>query len=206
MSKILKSDGQFVLDKKSDLVIDRSQYSGYGLDFRIGPEDAKVELVEFADFQCPACKHVGDMLKKVQETNPSSVALIFKNYPLDGACNPAMKGGMHKYACMAATLARCGDTHEFFWKYNTAIFADQDAISDPMLKSKASGLGLSDAKIAECIASKSIKEKIVDDIKLGNKLGINSTPTIYINQQKYVGPVNFVALSAEVNRFINNAQ
>ena len=78
-----------------------------GRDFILGPEDARVTLVEFSDFECPYCRNAANGVHDIMEKFDGDVRLVFKNFPLDVACNQQMKEPMHRLACKAATLAWC---------------------------------------------------------------------------------------------------
>ena len=97
--------------------IDSSAYSGFGEDYRKGSDDAKVKIVEFADFQCPACATASQALRQMATEFGDQILVVFKNYPLDSSCNASMEKPMHPYSCKAATLARCAGSYGKFWDY-----------------------------------------------------------------------------------------
>ncbi len=173
---------------QQDIKIDRSDFSGMGQDYRRGAEDAKVVIVEFADFECPACKTAALGLKKVKEEYPDKIQVVFKNYPLDPNCNPSMPRPLHDFACDAARLARCAGRVGKFWEMHDKIYENQTKLSRQNLTSWAKELGLSDADIQSCRESKDILAKIQDDISLGSKLGVEATPTVFVNGRKIASP------------------
>lgn len=173
---------------KQDIKIDRSDFSGMGQDYRRGAEDAKVEIVEFADFECPACKTAAFTLKQMKEQYGDKIQVVFKNYPLDPNCNPGMQRPLHDFACDAARVARCAGRVGKFWEMHDKIYENQTQLSRQNLTKWAKELGLSDADIQACRESKDILAKLQDDINLGSKLGVDSTPTVFINGRKVISP------------------
>lgn len=173
---------------KQDIKIDRTDFSGMGQDYRRGADDAKIVIVEFADFECPACKNAALMLKALKEQHADKIQVVFKNYPLDPNCNPAMQRALHDFACDAARLARCAGRIGKFWEMHDKIFENQTKLSRQNLTAWAKELGLSDTDIQSCRESKDILAKIQDDISMGSKLGVEATPTVFINGRKLISP------------------
>ncbi len=170
--------------------IDLSAYSGLGEDFHKGSADAKVKIVEFADFQCPACSHASKALKQVHAEFGDKILVVFKNFPLDSSCNTSVQTKMHAHACTAARLARCAGSVGKFWPMHDRLFENQSSIDETSLTAWAKELGLSDAQIKECKESKDVLAKIQDDARQASEAGLQGTPTLFINGQKYNGNVD----------------
>lgn len=180
---------QMVAGKVHSIPLSKSAYAGLGEDYRAGSDAAKVVIQEFADFQCPACSKAAQSVQLLKREYGDRILVVFRNYPLDNACNAAIKGEFHKFACDAAVLTRCAGRIGKFWPLHDQIFANQDQIDAKSLVAMAKSVGLSDAAIAECRASKDILAKIKDDIKLGEKLSVSATPSLFINGQLFIpGP------------------
>lgn len=186
--------GMMVLPNAVEIPLNLSAYSGLGEDYRRGGENPKVTVVEFADFQCPACQSVAALLHRLHDEFGGRVLFVFKNYPLDNTCNSAIQQKFHEHACRAAILARCAGQIGKFWQYHDLAYEKQADMTEARLKDWAMNLGVSDAQIQACLSSKDILEKIKDDVALANKLGVEGTPTLYINNKKYVGPKSYEAL------------
>lgn len=184
-----------------DIPVNKSAFSGFGEDYRIGSDDAKAVIVGFSDFQCPSCKRMDTTLKSLKKEYGDAVLIVYKNFPLDNKCNLSMPGPMHRLACDIATLARCAGQYGKFWQYHDLVYANQQSASSATIINWAKDIGLNDEQINNCMNSKGISDKIKDDIKLGNKLGVNSTPTLYINGYKFVGR-GISALKLEVEKII----
>lgn len=184
-----------------DIPINRSAYSGLGEDYRTGSDEAKVVIVEFSDFQCPSCMRMSIPLKQLQAEFRDQVQIVYKNYPLDKSCNSYMPGPMHKFACHMAAAARCAGEQGKFWEYHDILFQNQKKVSTENLTLWLKNLGIDDEVIKNCQSSKSILEKIKDDIEVGQKLGVDSTPTLYINGRKFIGR-GFPSMRQEVLRLL----
>ena len=107
------------------LDISLSPYRGFGEDYRKGGDDAQVVIVKFSDFQCPACEHMSRVLAELHREYGDRVLIVYKNFPLDSACNTDMRGSMHQFACKIAILARCAGRLGKFWQYHDIAFAEQ---------------------------------------------------------------------------------
>ena len=151
-------------------------------DFARGPADAPVNIVEFTDFECPFCTLAHTSLKKVVERYPSDVRLVYKNFPLDMACNTDMAQQLHPYACRAAVMARCAGRKdpELFWRFHDAIF-EGDGFNDEWLDAKATELGLAGEPFASCVLGREAFDEVRADIELARSLGVAATPTVYVN-------------------------
>jgi len=147
-----------------------------------GRPDAPVTIVEFSDFECGHCKLAYEGLKQALPIYGDQVQVRFHHYPLDGACNAAMPpGGGHKYACLAAMAAECADAQGKFWQYHDMLFEHQPAFTREDLLRYAADLGLDRDAFVACLESDAPRAAIRQDVASGTKLGIDSTPTLYLN-------------------------
>jgi protein-disulfide isomerase len=151
-------------------------------DFARGPADAAVNIVEFTDFECPFCKTAHTSLKKIVERYPTDVRIVYKNFPLDMACNTDMAQQLHPYACRAAVMARCAGKKdpELFWRFHDAIF-EGGGFNDEWLDAKAAELGLAGEEFASCVLGREAFDEVRADIELARSLGVAATPTVYVN-------------------------
>ncbi len=170
-----------------ELPLAETPYTGKGEDYRLGSdEQARVTLQVFSDFQCPACAGMATLLHEVHSKFGEGVRIVFRNYPLDHSCNKAIPRPMHAVACKLAVLARCAGQHEKFWQFHDYAFKYQ-AEAVKRAEQWALDVGLKNSEIAACLSSTSIREKVVDDIALADKFGIDSTPTLFVNNRKFLG-------------------
>ena len=158
-------------------------------DFCKGRNDAKVTIVEFSDFQCPFCKlaayKINQIYNKNVELGINQVRVVFKNFPLDVQCNDLFETAPHELACQAAIFARCAGAQGKFWEYHNSLFS-LDYLEWKMenILAISDQLNLDTEKINKCASDKNTLVQTKKDVNLGNKIGITSTPTIFINGKK----------------------
>ena len=146
----------------------------------LGKKDAKVQIVEFSDFQCPYCSRGAETMHAVVKKYGSKVAISFKNYPLP----------FHERAEPSAEMGLCvkklgGDAG--FWKFHDIAFKNQDKLDNDNLVKYAKEAGANEAKVKECYEKGEFKAEIKKDSEYGNKVGVRSTPTFFINGQMVAG-------------------
>jgi protein-disulfide isomerase len=146
-----------------------------------GNPAAKVTIIEFSDFQCPFCARVNPTLDRIRKTYGDNVKIVFKDYPLPN----------HPQAPKAAEAARCAGEQNKFWEMHDAMFANQRALEVPMLKQTARAIGLNGAAFDSCLDSSKHEATVRSGAELGEKMGVNSTPTLYINGRTVLGAMPF---------------
>ncbi|MCL4382497.1 MAG: DsbA family protein [Patescibacteria group bacterium] len=146
-----------------------------------GSSQAKVTIVEFSDFQCPYCGKVQETLKKIFETYPNKVKLVFRNYPLP----------FHENAEPAAQASLCANEQGKFWEFHDKLFANQEKLTVTDLKQYAANLGVDANKFNSCLDSGKYKETVQKDIKDGGAVGVSGTPAIFINGRAVTGAQPF---------------
>jgi protein-disulfide isomerase len=148
-----------------------------------GPADAAVTLVEYADFECPHCAELYENLKGIEARYPQ-MRVIYKNFPLTN---------IHPWAETAAIGARCAyeQSPAAFWKVHDAIFENQDLISPEDVWQKlvdfAGQAGLNPDTFKACLSSDEAKKAVDADHAEGVDLGVNSTPTVYVDGRPLPG-------------------
>ena len=137
----------------------------------VGPADALVTIVEFSDFQCPFCTRVNPTLKKIKETYPKDVRVVFRNLPLP----------MHKNAPGAARAGLAAHQQGKFWEMHDAMFAKQKTLSPTDLEAIAGEIGLDVAKFKVAMESEELKKAVADDMATAKKFGARGTPAFFVN-------------------------
>lgn len=159
--------------------------SGAFGDYHLGDPQAPIQIVEFADYECPACKNMHGLMKDLLEKYKGKYLFVFKNYPLDQACNPEMEHKLHDFACAAAYFSRCAGEQGKFWEANTVLFlreADKGELSQENLINEGSReLGIDSEAIRQCMSSGRYRETMVRDIKAGAAAGLLGTPSVWVN-------------------------
>jgi len=156
----------------------------------VGDPNAKVTIVKFSDYECPACKMGATAIHPLFKRYASGVKFVFINYPLDQACNPNIPRKMHEFACEAAGVAICGAEQGKFLETYETLFDHQKDFEMGKIASLLSTIpGIDMTKLAECTKLPSTNDKLRRDIVLGgkDKMNIQSTPTFYINGKKVEG-------------------
>jgi len=145
-----------------------------------GNANAPVEIVEFSDFQCPHCKHAQPKIEQLMSQSPNA-RLVFENFPLTN---------IHKWAEHAADYADCiaRKNPEQFWKFAREVYDQQEQITDDNAVQKLSAIatdaGADAFATATCADSSETKVRVNQQYELGASVGVNSTPTIFLNGRK----------------------
>jgi len=155
----------------------------------IVPADgAKVLVVKFNDFQCPACGQSYQQYKpifaKYDAEHPGAVKLVLKDYPLNRDCNDALGQTIHSAACEAAVAVRLAGAHNKTEAMEEWLYTHQPAMTPPSVRQAAHDIGQIpdfDAKYQSTLSL------VKGDVALGRQLGIKSTPTFFINGVKVEG-------------------
>ena len=148
-----------------------------------GPKDSKLQIVEFADLECPACKVALPVVQKLQEDFPQA-KFVFQSFPLEQ---------LHPWAARAAQYLDCihAQSDEAAWNFIEAVYSHQGEITNDNVKEKLDkyvALANQDpAKIAACSESPEAITHVRQSIALANEMGVNQTPTIYINGRSIQG-------------------
>lgn len=141
-----------------------------------GNKDAKVTLVEYSDFQCPACGFFYGIVKQLEQERGDQVRLVYRHFPLQ----------QHQYARTMAIAAEAAGLQGKFWEMHDMLFEKQDEWSksndvQELLKGYASAIGLDTGKFATDLQSQELSDKVAQSVAEGNKQGIRATPTFYLN-------------------------
>lgn len=140
-----------------------------------GNASAPVTIVEFVDYECSHCKRAQPVLKKIAEEYPNDVRIAFKHYPL----------GSHTNAHLAAQAAVAAQRQGKFWAYSDKIWDNAEFLTPALLEKIAKDVGLDVAKWRKDLEAPDVKSRVDGDRAEGGTLGIQSTPTIYINGKLY---------------------
>jgi uncharacterized membrane protein/protein-disulfide isomerase len=151
-------------------------------------DGAKVLVVKFNDFQCPACGQsylqYKPIFAKYEAERPGQVKLVLKDYPLNRDCNDALGSTIHPAACEAAVAVRLAGAHNKTDAMEEWLYTHQPAMTPPSVRQAARDIG----QIADFDANYQATLSLVKgDVALGRQLGIKSTPTFFINGVKVEG-------------------
>lgn len=153
-------------------------------------DNPPLRLIEFADFQCPACANAAKQMHHLVRLYGNKVQLIFKYFPLDPSCNPNVKRPMHEYACLSAKAAYCANQQGKFVEYYEKLFNEQRQISRENIRTWAKELGINMPSFETCISAPETLAAVQHDIDLAAKNGLISTPTFFANGRKVEGAID----------------
>lgn len=156
-------------------------------DHRRGNPEARVTLVEYGDYECPACGRAFPVIKEIVAQLGGEVCAVFRHYPLSQ---------LHPAAEQAAAVAEAAGAQGRFWEMHDALFQHQSALSLPELLGHARRLGLDAERISAELASGLHAARIREDAMGGLRSGVTGTPAYFINGQRYGGPAELGPLLA----------
>jgi protein-disulfide isomerase len=142
-----------------------------------GPANAPITLVEFSDFQCPYCSKAVTQINATLKAYPNDVRLIFKQYPLDS----------HPAAAISAAASLAAHAQGKFWPMHDVMFANRQKLSRQAILAWAKDIGLDMKRFTSDLDSESIRKTVLRDQADGDKAGVEGTPTVFLNGQKYNG-------------------
>ncbi len=170
----------------------------------LGPADARVTIIEYADFQCPFCERAYWMVKyKLLPRYSGQVRLIFKDFPLTRS---------HAWALKAAVAAQCAfqQGNDAFWKLHDLLFECQDELNAENLDARLSELAVAGGfdlpAFRKCYDSQATLPRVQASIAEAEGLGLTGTPAFVINGQLLSGAVPFPRFKAVLDRELAAAQ
>jgi protein-disulfide isomerase len=170
-------------------VADWRSYASGG--HRTGPDEARVTIVEFSDFQCPFCARLAPRLDSLRQRSPVPFVVVYRHYPLEN----------HPHSMAAARASECAADQGRFKEMHDALFREQGAIGQRSWSAYAGAAGVPDsASFAHCVEGDGGAAAIRGDVAAGARLGVTATPTLLINQYRLVGTPPLDTLLAYVAR------
>lgn len=148
----------------------------------LGKKDAKITVVEFADFGCPYSKEVAPIVRAVAQQYAAEVQVVFRNFPLEE---------LHAGSTIAAEAGGCAAEQGKFWEYHDAVFASKDQLNADMLLVIADTVGLDAAAFVRCLDTDYYADDLAADVADGAMNGVTGTPTFFFNGQKVEGSIPF---------------
>ena len=156
----------------------RAQVTTAGAPVR-GAAEAPVTLVEFSDFHCPFCRKASPVLDEVLAKYPGKVKLVYRDFPV---------ASLHQHAPALAEAGRCANEQGKFWEFHDTVFKLDPTQTEPAkLDGLAKQMGLDVAAFQACRTSGKYKASVAASIQEGTNLGINGTPTFFVNGRSLVG-------------------
>lgn len=166
-----------------------------------GKTGAKVIVFEYADYQCPGCGAAFSTIKNIQETYKDKVTFVFRNFPLTS---------IHPNALAASSVAEAAGQQGKFWEMHDLLFSQRDAWVNLTADQRGSvfvgyakQLDLDIDKFTSDQAGKTVSEKISRDRALGGKVGVDSTPSLFIGSTKVDATTVDEVINGKGDSFMN---
>ncbi len=170
--------GPKLKDTPKDVKIYADKISAY--DWVEGSRAASAVLVEYSDFQCPACGAYYPLVKRVHEEYGDKLAIVYRNFPLTT---------IHKNALRGAYAAEAAGQQGKFWEMHNKLFDNQKEWSEgenpqKFIDEYATSLSLDMDRFKKDMDSQSVKDKVATDAASAEKFEVNGTPTFFLNGKK----------------------
>ena len=149
----------------------------------LGNPSAPYMVVEFADFECPACAYTYEPLHALVKASPD-LQVRFKHYPISGLCNDSIEGDGHKNACAAAVAADCAGEQGKFWEMTRSLFKNQQDLSPDAYQILAKQQYLDIDKFTACMGRVSADVGVRADVAAAKAVGVHATPSLYLKGVK----------------------
>jgi protein-disulfide isomerase len=146
-------------------------------DHILGNANARIELLEYGDYQCPWCWKAYPIVKRLQAELGERLKFVFRNFPLTK---------VHPHAKIAAMAAEAADLQGKYWEMHDLLFENHKHLDEGSLMGYAQTLNLDLAQFENDLQSPNLDEKIETDFFGGLRSGVNATPTFFFNGEKYL--------------------
>jgi len=160
-----------------------------------GPENAKVTVVEFSDFQCPYCSRAATVVDQIKQKYSDRVRFVFREFPLP----------MHQNARGAAEAALAANAQGKFWEFHDKLFQNQGQLTREGLEGFAKDAGLNVTTFKKALDGKTYAADVDSDVKLGESVAVQGTPTMFINGARVANPTSFETVSQQIDTALKNA-
>ena len=159
-----------------------------------GVPDAPVTIVEYADYECPYCQQIQPALDRLETEFKGKISFAYKDVPLP----------MHPHAQKAAEAAHCAGVQGKYWEYHDVLYKTKKLdVAD--LKEHARSLQLDGGTFDKCLNSGEQAERVKAQLTEGQSLGLQGTPSFFINGRVFSGVLSFEQLSAVVMEELQRA-
>jgi protein-disulfide isomerase len=186
--RMKKARATYITDLRQDyaVVVELSQPSAKveaGNAPRLGSDKAPVQIIEYADYECPYCQKVQPDLLRIKEQFGDQVSIVYKDFPLP----------MHANAARAAEGARCAGVQGKFWEFHDYLFTSKKLKEDDM-KAEARALKLDTDKFDQCLDKQEQFESLKKDAQDAQHLGLSGTPSFFVNGHFMSGAIGYAKL------------
>ena len=157
----------------------------------LGSQDGSVEIVVFAEYQCPYCATVTPTLERLVEKYPGKLHVVFRDFPLN----------FHDRAIPAAIAANCAGEqgNDNYWAMHNLLMSDQRNLTDKNFEKWAKKIIEMDA-FQSCLSDPEVEAEVDADYKVGMAAGVGGTPTVFINGLKLTSGPSYDAMVQMIDR------
>jgi protein-disulfide isomerase len=180
-------DAQKPLSTSEQAAIERGEAPAFG------PMDARVRIVEFSDFQCPYCARAADAVERIQRDYGSRVRFVFREFPLSA---------IHPNAREAAEAALSANAQGKFWPFHDRLFRNQGALDRAGLERQAKEAGLDLDAFKSSLDQHKFASQVDSDIRLGEEVSVDGTPTMFINGVRVPDPTDYRAIAQRIDALL----
>ncbi len=162
----------------------------------LGPEDAPVTIIMFSDYQCVYCqKWYGQTLKPLLNDYPNQIRFVYRDFPLSS---------IHPTATSAAEAANCAGDQNKYWEFFDELFSSTETLGDQAIQNHAIAIGLEMDPFNQCLSSHKYQSEVEADFAYAANLGVQSTPTFFVNGLAVVGAQPYSVFSSLVDQELGN--
>lgn len=162
-----------------------------------GAQDAQVTVVEFGDFECPACGALHPALQQIKEKyKDQPVRFVYRQYPLP----------QHPNAALSAEASLAAHAQGKFWELHDLMFENQTNLEREDIQGYAQQLGLNMDQFNNALDDHTYEDQVEHDIRDGRAAGVQGTPTLFINGIRYTQAYSIDGLSAQIDQALNTGE
>jgi protein-disulfide isomerase len=155
-----------------------------------GGKDAPTTLVEYGDYECPACGAAYPLTEALLEALGDEVRFVYRHFPLMN---------VHPHAEHAAEAGESAAAQKRFWEMHDTLFRNQNALEDEDLARYAAVMHLNLNRFIRDVLEEAYGDRIREDFHSGIRSGVNGTPTFFINGTRYDGPRDLESMAAALS-------
>lgn len=170
-----------------------------------GNPNAKIAVIEFADFECGYCKRTGFELRRLYEKYKDDVLFVFKHFPMNPKCNSGVNNMKHVDACNAAAASVCAQEQGSFWAMHDMMFKNNHQLKAEHILAYVEKLGLNEEQFRQCMVEERGLAKVKANAEEGKAAAIHGTPRIWIQGELYRAGQSAEQLAAAIERALGKS-
>jgi protein-disulfide isomerase len=165
-------------------------------DHVVGPDDAKLTLVEYGDYECPYCGQAFPIVERLRATFSETLRFVFRNFPL---------ADMHPHAEAAAEIAEAAGLQGKFWEVHDTLYENQRHLDESALLGYVQSVGADVERVKRDVASGAPRQRVEADFESAIRSGANGTPTFFINGVRYDGSWTYDPFAEHLHGLLDHA-